>query len=118
MSSDIEELKKKRDQLNARIQKAENLKKISDTQEDNTVKVLVGAAVLNSLKNNTNAEPGLNKLLATLDAFLTRDRDRKAVLGDEGKGSDAFRRLTQKPKPVEVETVESETAVIACAAQS
>lgn len=115
MSSDIEELKKKRDQINARIQKAENLKKISDTKEDNTVKVLVGAAVLNSLKNSANAEPGLNKLLATLDAFLTRDRDRKAVIGDDGKGSDAFKRLTQKPKSVDIGTVESETTATTCA---
>lgn len=118
MSSDIEELKKKRDQINARIQKAENLKKISDTKEDNTVKVLVGAAVLNSLKNSSNAEPGLIKLLATLDAFLTRDRDRKAVLGSEGKGSDAFKRLTQKPKAADAETVSHETTVTACAAKS
>lgn len=106
MSSDIEELKKRRDQINARIQKAENLKKISDTKEDNTVKVLVGAAVLNSIKNSTTPDAGLNKLLATLDLFLTRERDRKAVIGDDAKGSDAFKRLTQKPKPVETEALE------------
>lgn len=112
MSSDIEELKKRRDQINARIQKAENRKKISDTKEDNIVKVLVGAAVLNSIKNSTTPDAGLNKLLATLDLFLTRERDRKVVMGD-GKGSDAFKRLTQKPKAVELET-----AATACAVQS
>lgn len=98
MPSDIEELKKKRDQLTARIQQAENRKKISDTKEDNTVKILVGAAVLNSIKNSSNFEPGINKLIATLDSFLTRDRDRHVVLGEAGNGSDSLKRLTQKKK--------------------
>ncbi len=114
MAVDIEDLKKKRDQLSARIQQAENRKKNSDSKEDNTVKILVGAAVLNSLKNSTNSEPGLSKLLATLDSFLTRDRDRKSVLGEAGTGSDAFKRLTQKTKPV----VETEPVVVACAVQA
>lgn len=86
--TDLEGLKLKRDQLTARIQKAEARQRSSAKKADDRVKVLVGAAVLNSAPI-----PGL---LSMLDAFLTRPAERLAVLGEDGKGSEAFRRLVSK----------------------
>ena len=110
MATGIDDLKKKRDQLNARIQKAEALKRDNDSKADTKVKVLVGAAVLNSIKNGGNSELGMAKLMTTLQSFLTRDRDREAVLGIDGKGSEAFKRLAQKEKPAEQEKAQPEPA--------
>jgi hypothetical protein len=50
------------------------------------------------------------KLMTTLQSFLTRDRDREAVLGIDGKGSEAFKRLSQKEKPAEQEKAQPEPA--------
>jgi vacuolar-type H+-ATPase subunit D/Vma8 len=105
MASDIEVLKKKRDQLTARIQQAEIRKRSSDSKADTAVKVLVGAAVLNSIKNGSNPESSMARLMVTLQSFLTRDRDINAVLGSDKNGSDAFKRLTQKEKPESLESV-------------
>lgn len=88
--ANLEALKLKRDQLTARIQKAENLARANNSKEENRVKILVGAAVLHNLKKNP-AE--LKELLADLDGFLLRDSERLAVLGEDGKGSDALKRL-------------------------
>lgn len=110
MTKDIEALRKKRDQLTALLQKKEAQKKATDKKDDDKVKILVGAAVLNSIKNGGNSELGMAKLMATLQSFLTRDRDREAVLGSDGKGSEAFKRLSQKEKPAEQEPTRAEQA--------
>lgn len=90
--SDIEALKQKRDQLNARIQQAEARQRAAIKKEDDRVKVLVGAAVLHQQTQKPGALPAL---LSLLDGFLVRPRERLAVLGEDGKGSEALKRLTQ-----------------------
>ena len=88
--TDLEGLKLKRDQLTARIQKAEARQRSAAKKADDRVKVLVGAAVLGK-----TPAPGL---LALMDAFLTRPAERLAVLGEDGQGSEAFKRITSREK--------------------
>lgn len=64
-------------------------------KEDDRVKVLLGAAVLNSIQRGHPLDlKNRAALLALLDDFLSRPAERLAVLGEDGKGSDALRRLT------------------------
>lgn len=96
MSTKIEELKNKRDQLNARIQQAEARAKATEKKADDRVKVLVGAAVLNALKGGqTLSVQGRQDLLEVMQGFLVRTSERVSVLGEDGNGSDALRRLTE-----------------------
>lgn len=88
--ADLDDLKRKRDQLTARIQKAEAQQRASAKKEDDRVKVLVGAAVLHQ---QTQSPDKRAVLMALLDGFLTRPAERLAVLGEDGQGSDAFKRL-------------------------
>lgn len=94
--ADLDELKRKRDQLTARIQQAEARQKASVKKAEDRIKVLVGAAVLNHHAHNSG---GYGDLLALMDAFLTRPGERVAVLGEDGKGSEPFRRLVTGGKP-------------------
>lgn len=103
MSKNLEGMKKKREQLDARIAQAEARLRAQTSKEETTVKVLVGAAVLNHLKNAESSEKTRVWLMKILGTFLTRDRDIRAVLGDDGTGSDVFKRLAQKPKANEAE---------------
>ena len=94
MANDLEELKRKRDQLNARIQQSEARLKANTKQEDDRVKVLHGAASAEHFKRNGSLPGGgLNDLLSLMDGFLTRQAERLAVLGKDGRGSEAFRRV-------------------------
>ena len=88
--ADLEALKLKRDQLNARIQQAEARQRATAKKADDRVKVMVGAAVLNQ---QTRTPEELPALLSLLDSFLTRPAERLAVLGEDGQGSEAFKRL-------------------------
>lgn len=88
--ADLEELKRKRDQLTARIQQAEARQKASAKKAEDRIKVLVGAAVLHQHKQSPEKQAGL---LALLDSFLVRPGERLAVLGENGQGSDAFKSL-------------------------
>ena len=88
--ADLEELKRKRDQLTARIQAAEARQRAGQKKADDRVKVLVGAAILEQVRRN---QFQLIDLLQLLDGFLTRPGERAAVLGDDGQGSEALRRL-------------------------
>ena len=88
--ADLEALKLKRDQLNARIQQAEARQRATAKKADDRVKVLVGAAVLHQ---QTQSPDERAALLSLLDAFLTRPAERLAVLGEDGQGSEAFKRL-------------------------
>ncbi|MQT44260.1 hypothetical protein GHO45_25440 [Pseudomonas sp. FSL R10-0765] len=88
--ADLEDLKRKRDQLTARIQQTEARQKASVKKAEDRIKVLVGAAVLNQ-HMQTPSKHG--ELLAVMDSFLTRPAERLAVLGEDGKGSEAFKRL-------------------------
>lgn len=64
-------------------------------REDDRVKVLVGAAVLHSTQQGhpPDLSGGRAAVLALMDNFLTRPQERLAVLGEDGRGSDALRRL-------------------------
>ena len=88
--ADLEALKLKRDQLNARIQQAEARQRATAKKADDRVKVLVGAAVQHK---QTQSPDERAALLSLLDAFLTRPAERLAVLGEDGQGSEAFKRL-------------------------
>lgn len=95
--ADLEALKLKRDQLNARIQQAEARQRATLKKTDDRVKVLVGAAVLNQ---QTHTPGKLPTLLSLLDNFLERPSERLVVLGEDGTGSEAFKRLTAERQPV------------------
>jgi hypothetical protein len=101
MVTDVDALKLKRDQLNARIQKAEARLKTDQKKADDRVKVLVGAALLDQLKQ-TGSIPsgGVNSLLALMDAFLSRPAERAAVLGEDNRGSAALHRLLGIKSPI------------------
>lgn len=63
-------------------------------REDDRVKVLVGAAVLNSIQHGHPLDlRNRAAMLALMDDFLSRPAERLAVLGEDGRGSDALRRL-------------------------
>lgn len=53
-------------------------------REDDRMKVLGGAALFHT--------SDLATVIALMDAFLTRPSERLAVLGEDGKGSEALRR--------------------------
>ena len=62
-------------------------------KEDDRVKILVGAAVLNSIQRGHPLElKDRAAVLALMDNFLTRPQERDAVLGADGLGSAAFHR--------------------------
>ena len=92
MTDKLEELKRKRDQLNARIQQQEARLRAGQKKAEDRVKVLVGAMLLDQLKRQGGQ--GGEQLLARMGEFLARPNERAAVLGEDGKGSAAFRRLT------------------------
>lgn len=111
MSKNLEDMKKKREQLDARIAQAEARLRAQTSKEETTVKVLVGAAILNHLKNAESSEKTRIWLLKILGTFLTRDRDIRAVLGENAAGSDAFKRLTERLKPDDDKPAEAACAV-------
>jgi len=64
-------------------------------KEDDRVKVLVGAAVLNSIQRGHPLDlKNRAAVLALMDDFLSRPAERLAVLGEDGRGSAAFHRCT------------------------
>jgi len=83
-------------QLTAKIQQAEVHQKATARKAEDRVKVLVGAAVLHQQTQSTEKRAALFSLL---DGFLTRPAERLAVLGEDGKGSDSFKRLVTGHKP-------------------
>lgn len=88
--ADLDDLKRKRDQLTAKIQQAEARQRATIKKAEDRVKILVGAAVLHQQTQSTDKRAAL---LTLLDGFLTRPAERLAVLGDDGQGSEAFKRL-------------------------
>ena len=88
--ADLDDLKRKRDQLTAKIQQAEARQRATAKKAEDRVKVLVGAAVLHQQTQSTEKRAAL---LALLNSFLTRPAERLAVLGEDGQGSEAFKRL-------------------------
>lgn len=90
MTEKIQSLKAKRDQITAQIQAAEARLRAGQKKQDDRVKVLVGAAILEEVKAGRFQ---LVDLLGVLDRFLARPAERTAVLGDQRQGSEALRRL-------------------------
>lgn len=90
--ADLDDLKRKRDQLTAKIQQVESRQKATAKKAEDRVKVLVGAAVLHQQTQSTEKHAAL---LALLDSFLTRPAERIAVLGEDGQGSVAFKNLVR-----------------------
>lgn len=84
MTNQIDELRRKRDQLNARIQKAEARVRTTEKKAFDRIKVLAGAMLLEKVKGGQYSEA---QLLAELGQFLQREGERRAVLGEDGTGS-------------------------------
>ncbi len=76
MSIRVDELLKKREELNARIQKERNKHSQQKRKEDTRRKILLGALMMNMMKSGELNE---KKILKKLDGFLTRDIDRLSL---------------------------------------
>ena len=74
MSKRLEELLKKREQLNAHIQKARARECAQKRKEDTRRKILLGALMMHMMEKG---ELERDKILKKLDGFLTRDIARK-----------------------------------------
>lgn len=67
---------------------------VDQKRQDDRMKVLVGAAVLELLKTGHPVIlPDHQTLLELMDQFLARPGERTAVLGDDGRGSEALHRV-------------------------
>jgi large subunit ribosomal protein L7/L12 len=76
----LEEMKKKRDQLTARIQQAEARNKANERKEETKTKVLIGAMVLKQIQMTQDIEiESVEDLKAKMLEFLTRDSDKAIV---------------------------------------
>ncbi len=71
--SRIDVLKKKKEQLNVRIQKLEALQKSRERKRDTRRKILIGAYFM----EQTTKEGNLNSLFQQLDGYLKRNSDRE-----------------------------------------
>ncbi len=76
MSIRVDELLKKREEINARIQKERNKHSQQKRKEDTRRKILLGALMMNMMKSGELNE---KKILKKLDGFLTRDIDRLSL---------------------------------------
>lgn len=73
MTSQLEKLKIKEAQLKARIQMLEAGEKTKERKKDMQRKILLGALVLERLKQG---DPAAEALREKLDGYLTRDHER------------------------------------------
>uniref|UniRef100_UPI00371B36CD mobilization protein n=1 Tax=Streptomyces parvus TaxID=66428 RepID=UPI00371B36CD len=87
----LEKLKQQKARIDRQIALAMAAERKTLKREDDRVKVLVGAAILEQVKRN---QFQLDDLLGVMDGFLARDTERAAVLGEGGTGSKALLRLT------------------------
>ena len=74
MNKRLENLLKKREQLNAQIQKIRTKEANQKRKEDTRRKILLGALLMEMMEKG-ELEP--NKIRKRLSSFLTRDIDRK-----------------------------------------
>ena len=74
MGKKLDELLKKREQLNAQIQKERNKLSSQQRQEDTRRKILLGALMMEMMKKGELDE---KKIMKRLSGFLTSDIDRK-----------------------------------------
>lgn len=71
--SKLETLKKKKEQLNARIHKLESLQKARERKQDTRRKILIGAYFM----DKATEEGNLNVLYQQLEGYLKRNSDRE-----------------------------------------
>lgn len=109
----IEELKKKREQLTARIQAAEARKSAEERKLEARAKIVGGSFLYETAKRK--GDNGAS-LLKEMDGFLTRPSDRKIFIKEDGSATDIFLKLTEpkeqtdaKPQP-EYEVAQVEQA--------
>lgn len=88
----IERLKQQKHEIEKKITLATEAARLSSKKADDRVKVLVGAMFLDQIKRQGGK--GAEQLLGMMEKFLARPYERRAVLGEDGKGSEAFHRLT------------------------
>ena len=74
MGKKLEDLLKKREQLNAQIQKERNKHTQQKRKEDTRRKILLGALMMEMMKKGELDE---KKIMRKLDSFLTKDIERK-----------------------------------------
>ena len=74
MSKRLDDLLKKREQLNAQIQKEKNKQNQQKRKEDTRRKILMGALMMDMMKKGELDEKKIRK---RLDGFLTKEMDRK-----------------------------------------
>ena len=74
MGKKLDDLLKKREQLNAQIQQERNKQSKQKRKEDTRRKILLGALMIEMMKKGELDE---KKILKRLDGFLTKDIDRK-----------------------------------------
>ena len=74
MSKKLDDLLKKREQLNAQIQKERNKHSQQKRKEDTRRKILLGALMMEMMKKGELDE---KKIRERLDGFLTKEMDRK-----------------------------------------
>ena len=73
MSSRLEQLLKKQEELKAQIRKEKNKLSQAERKKDTRRKILLGALMMDMMKKGELDE---KKILKRLDSFLTRDTDR------------------------------------------
>ena len=74
MSKRLDDLLKKREQLNAQIQQEKNKQSQQKRKEDTRRKILLGALMMEMMEKGELDE---KKIMKRLDGFLTKDIDRK-----------------------------------------
>ena len=74
MSKKLDDLLKKREQLNAQIQRERNKQTQQKRKEDTRRKILLGALMMEMMKKGEIDE---KKIMKKLSGFLTKDLDRK-----------------------------------------
>ena len=74
MSKKLEQLLKKREELNAKIQKEKNKQTQQQRKEDTRRKILLGGLMMEMMKKGELDEKKIRK---RLDGYLTKDIDRK-----------------------------------------
>ena len=74
MGKKLNDLLKKREQLNAQIQKERNKQSQQQRKEETRRKILLGALMMEMMKKGELDE---KKIMKRLDGFLTKDIDRK-----------------------------------------
>ena len=74
MTSKLEQLKKKQEQLRLQIQKEQQKESTKKRKEDTRRKILLGAMVLERMERESDYKEQVSK---TLDKYLTKERDRE-----------------------------------------